>query len=102
MKIVVGVFIISTHAERVISDSFLGKRIKGHSRSSFRGVANSVALLFSFGFHFAAWKIIGYGFSANFPFIIVAGLDGIVVFATISIVIADISPEVTEFNNREN
>ena len=101
MKIVVGVFIISTHAERVISDSFLGKRIPGDVRSSFRGVANSVALLFSFGFHLAAWKIINYGFSAQYPLIIVAGLDGLVVFATISMAVADFSPEVTNFDIKE-
>ncbi len=101
MKIVVGVFIISTHAERVISDSFLGKRIPGDVRSSFRGVANSVALLFSFGFHLAAWKIINYGFSAQYPLIIVAGLDGLVVFATISMAVADFSPEVTKFEIKE-
>jgi hypothetical protein len=101
IKIVVGVFIISTHAERVVSDSFLGKRIPGDVRSSFRGVANSVALLFSFGFHFAAWKIINYGFSAQYPLIIVAGLDGLVVIATISMAVADFSPEVTKFEIKE-
>jgi len=101
MKIVVGVFIIATHAERVVSDSFLGKRLPGDVRSSFRGVANSVALLFSFGFHFAAWKIINYGFSAQYPLIIVAGLDGLVVFATISMAVGDFSHEVTKFEIKE-
>jgi MFS family permease len=97
MKFVIGVFIIATHAERVVSDSFLAKRIPGDVRSSFRGVVNSLALLFTFGFHFAAWKIMEYGFSAQFPLIIVAALDGLVVMSTILISVADFHPKVTRF-----
>lgn len=95
MKLVVGIFVITTHYERVVSDSFLAKRIPGDVRSSFRGVVNAVALLFTFAFHLAAYKILQNGFSAQTPFIIVAGLDGLAVYLTIFIALTDLYPKLT-------
>lgn len=95
MKLVVGIFIITTHYERVVSDSFLAKRIPGDVRSSFRGVVNAIAMLFTFGFHLAAYKILTKGYNTQSPLIIVAGLDGLAVYLTIFIALTDLYPKMT-------
>lgn len=101
-RFVVVVLINSTYCEHLISDTLLAKKMPGDIRGVIKGSVHSFAMFIGFCFHIAAAKLVGSGFSARAPLIIVAGLDAFVVFFTLFSSLTELSSEFSMTPKRLN
>lgn len=92
------VLIVSNYAEHIVTNSFFTKRIPGDVRGSYRGIVNAIALMFAFVFQIVSYKLVMNGYSASTPLIIIAVLDGVVVYVCFFIGVLQLNPELNIVN----